>query len=58
MIKFKIKNRTIDKYQKPFIVAELSANHGNSLSIALKSISEAKKMEQMLLRFKLIQLTL
>mgnify|MGYP001207364072 CR=1 FL=1 len=43
MIKFKIKNRTIDKYQKPFIVAELSANHGNSLSIALKSISEAKK---------------
>ncbi len=41
--KFSIKNREISQNNKPFIVAELSANHGNSLSTALKTIDEAKK---------------
>lgn len=41
--KFFIKNRKISQNNKPFIVAELSANHGNSLTTALKTIDEAKK---------------
>ncbi len=41
--KFSIKNKKISQNNKPFIVAELSANHGNSLSTALKTIDEAKK---------------
>jgi len=41
--KFLIKNRKISQNNKPFIVAELSANHGNNLSTALKTIDEAKK---------------
>ena len=40
---FKIQNRVISKNNRPYLVAELSANHGNSLSTALKSIEEAKK---------------
>ena len=40
---FKIKNRVISKNNRPYIVAELSANHGNNLSTALRSIEEAKK---------------
>ena len=39
----KIKNRIISENYPPFIVAEISANHNNRLSRALKLIDEAKK---------------
>ena len=39
----KIKNKTINIKNKPFIVAELSANHSGSLSKALRLIKLAKK---------------
>ena len=39
----KIKNRTIDIKNRPFIVAELSGNHSGSLSKALRLIKLAKK---------------
>lgn len=40
----KIQNRLINENQPPFIVAEISANHNNSLSRALKLIDEAKEV--------------
>jgi len=39
----KIKNREINDNKPPFIVAEISANHNNRLSRALKLIDEAKE---------------
>ena len=39
----KINNRDISENSPPFIVAEISANHNNSLSRAFKLIDEAKK---------------
>ena len=39
----KIKNRIISENHPPFIVAEISANHNNMLSRALKLVDEAKK---------------
>ena len=39
----KINNRTISKNTKPYIIAELSANHNGSLDRAKKSIFEAHK---------------
>jgi pseudaminic acid synthase len=38
-----IKNRHINQKNPPFIVAEISANHNNSLQRALKLVDEAKK---------------
>ena len=38
----KIDNRTISKNFSPYIIAELSANHGGSIDKALKSIESAK----------------
>ena len=38
----KIKNRLISENKPPFIVAEISANHNNSLKRTLKLIDEAK----------------
>tara|TARA_B100001250_G_scaffold404907_1_gene421543 strand:- start:111 stop:1157 length:1047 start_codon:yes stop_codon:yes gene_type:complete len=40
---FKIKNRIIGKQFKPFIIAEMSANHNKSLITALKIVREAAK---------------
>lgn len=39
----KIANFTIDNYSSVFIIAELSANHNGSLSIALETIRAAKR---------------
>ena len=39
----KIFNRIISEKKPPFIIAEISANHNNSLQRALKIIDEAKK---------------
>ena len=38
-----ILNRKINTNNKPFIVAEISANHNNNIDRALKLIDEAKK---------------
>ena len=38
-----IQNKIISRKNPPFIVAEVSANHNNSLQRALKLIDEAKK---------------
>ena len=40
---FKIKNRIISKNHKPFIIAEMSSNHNQSLNTALKIIDIAAK---------------
>ena len=40
----KIQNRHINEKQPPFIVAEISANHNNSLTRALKLIDKAKEV--------------
>ena len=40
----------------PFFVAEVSANHNGSLAKAKKLIYTAKKMELMLLKFRVIHL--
>ena len=39
----KIKGRIINESKPPFIVAEISANHNNSLKRALRLIDEAKE---------------
>ena len=39
----KIKNRNIGKNYKPFIIAEMSGNHNQSLSKALKIVDAAAK---------------
>jgi pseudaminic acid synthase len=39
----KIKNFTIDKTSKVFIIAELSANHNGSIDVALETIKAAKR---------------
>ena len=40
---FKIKNRIISKNHKPFIIAEMSSNHNQSLNTALKIVDIAAK---------------
>ncbi|MFW2379727.1 pseudaminic acid synthase [Aliarcobacter butzleri] len=40
---FKIENRWVGDDHEPFIIAEMSANHGNDINIAIKIIKEAKK---------------
>ena len=40
----KILNRKITTKKEPFIIAEISANHNNSISRTLKIIKEAKKV--------------
>ena len=40
-MKFKIGKTLVGENSPSFIVAELSANHGNSLSTALKTIDDA-----------------
>ena len=47
-----IKNINIGLKYKPFIVAELSGNHNQSISRAYKLISLAKELEQVRLNFK------
>lgn len=37
-----IGEKELSPHKRPYIVAELSANHGNSLDIALKTVHEAK----------------
>jgi len=39
----KIKNRLIGDEYEPFIIAEMSANHGNDINKAIEIIKEAKK---------------
>ena len=43
MKEFKIGKRKIGQLNDPFIIAELSANHGNSLQNCLKLVKIAKK---------------
>ena len=38
-----IQQRRINKKNEPFIVAEISANHNNDLTRALKLVDEAKR---------------
>ena len=40
----KILRREITKKKQPFIIAEISANHNNSMARTLKIIQEAKKV--------------
>lgn len=40
----KIQGREISKKKQPFIIAEISANHNNSITRTLKLIKEAKKV--------------
>ena len=54
MKEFKIGKRKIGQLNDPFIIAELSANHGNSLQNCIKLVKIAKKAELMRLKFKLI----
>ena len=42
MKEFNIGKTKIGKFSKPFIIAELSANHGNSLKNCLKLVKLAK----------------
>ena len=40
----KIQGREISKKKQPFIIAEISANHNNSITRTFKLIKEAKKV--------------
>ncbi|MFV7790727.1 pseudaminic acid synthase [Aliarcobacter lanthieri] len=40
---FKIEDKWIGDDHEPFIIAEMSANHGNDINIAIEIIKEAKK---------------
>ena len=42
----------INKSVKPFIIAEMSANHGGSITKAKRMITAAKKLEQVLSKYK------
>ena len=57
-MKFKINDLEIDVNSKPYLIAEVSANHNGSIDRALKLIEIAKKKELMQLNFKLTQLIL
>ena len=54
----KILSRRIGSDYEPFIIAEISANHNQSISKALKIIKVQQKRELMLLNYKLIHPTL
>ena len=41
--KFKINGRSIGEGCKPYIIAEMSANHGNNLNKAIEIIRKAKE---------------
>ena len=43
-MKIKIKNRYISEKEKPFLIAEISANHKNSLKKTFQLMKEAKKI--------------
>ena len=51
-----IKIGNLDTQKKCLIIAEAGVNHNGSIKIAEKLIKEAKKMEQILLNFKLTKL--
>ena len=38
----------LSQFKKPFVIAELSANHNGKISNLFKLINTAKKVEQML----------
>ena len=44
-------NIKLSKIKKPFVIAELSANHNGNINNIYKLIDKAKKMEQVLLKF-------
>ena len=48
----KINKKTISYNSKPFIVAEISANHKNSLKNTFKLLKAAAKAKLMQLNFK------
>ena len=43
-MKIKIKNKFISEQDKPFLIAEISANHKNSINKTYKLLAEAKKI--------------
>ena len=43
-MKIKIKNKFISEQDKPFLIAEISANHKNSIKKTYRLLSEAKKI--------------
>ena len=51
---FNIKSRIISNKSKPFIIAEMSANHNGSLKNALKLVDIAAKSGLMQSNYKLL----
>ena len=55
-MKIKIKNKLISNYSKPFIIAEISANHKNSISETFKLLDQAAKIKVDAVKFQTFDL--
>ena len=55
-MKFKISNRVVSDKHPPLVIAEVSANHNNSLSSTLKMIDKAAKIGVEAIKFQTFNL--
>ena len=55
-MKIKIKNKVISDHTKPFVIAEISANHRNSIKETLKLLKEAAKIKVDAVKFQTFDL--
>ena len=55
-MKLKIKNKTISNHSKPFIIAEISANHRNSINETIKLLKAAAKIKVDAVKFQTFDL--
>ena len=55
-MKIKIKNKIISNNSKPFIIAEISANHRNSIHETIKLLKAAAKIKVDAVKFQTFDL--
>ena len=55
-MKIKIRNKIISNHTKPFVIAEISANHRNSIEETLKLLKAAAKIKVDAVKFQTFDL--